>query len=620
MSPRWWTTAAIVCLTILGCWLVALFLARPIPRTHDEFSYTLMGETFANGHASSPKPPFSEFFDTFHVLVNPVHASKYFPAQGIVLTLGYKLTGNPAVGLWLTSALACGAITWMLQGWLSPIWGLLGGLLFVIQYGIFSYWSQSYWGGMVAALGGALFLGAIRRLWDRFSWQNSFWLALGLLVLTNSRPLEGALIALPVTVLFLRHLFQNRGWREPQFWPQLVLPMALLLVPGVIAMGAYNRAITGSAFKTPYALHEQQYQESSPFLFLPARPQLTYSSFWLRQYYDVQEFQQHYLAERNPKVWARAAGRKIATWWDFYCGFLLSIPLFLPPLLRRGKVRLFQIFFLVGLGALTLTSERMIAWSILVDSLAALEIGILWVAFDEFWSRLAIATCTLLLFEQFTVKWFFPHYFAPAACLVIFLQTRGLQYIWDWKFAPAAEPERALSRAQRRQIERDNLKKTGRQASGWNLRWIVYALPVACVLSLVMNVEGRLNGTLHDIHGPVRQALLLDDWSLDRANIGKWLEQQQKPQLVFVRYSARHNVNFEWVYNHPDIMHSHVIWARDLGAEHNKLLLNLVPDRTVWLIEADHHHPQLIPYEQAIQQPTVPVRPANVPSATEQND
>ena len=47
-------------------------------------------------------------------------------------------------------------------------------------------------------------------------------------------------------------------------------------------------------------------------------------------------------------------------------------------------------------------------------------------------------------------------------------------------------------------------------------------------------------------------------------------------------------------------MHSHVMWARDLGAEHNKLLLNLVPDRTVWLVEADCRNPKLIPYEKAM--------------------
>jgi hypothetical protein len=50
------------------------------------------------------------------------------------------------------------------------------------------------------------------------------------------------------------------------------------------------------------------------------------------------------------------------------------------------------------------------------------------------------------------------------------------------------------------------------------------------------------------------------------------------------------------VYNHPDIMHSKVIWARDLGVDHNRELLKLLPERTVWLIEADRPHSQLIPY------------------------
>jgi hypothetical protein len=66
-------------------------------------------------------------------------------------------------------------------------------------------------------------------------------------------------------------------------------------------------------------------------------------------------------------------------------------------------------------------------------------------------------------------------------------------------------------------------------------------------------------------------------------------------------------VIFEWVYNHADFMQSHVIWARDLGAEHNKLLLNLLPERTVWLLEADARKPQLVPYSDATSEPSVPV-------------
>lgn len=136
----------VVALTLAGCVLTAAILREPSPRTHDEFSYALMGETLAGGRVSSPSPPLAEFFDTFHVLVRPKYASKYFPLQGIFLAIGEKLTGRPAVGVWLSAAFATAATMWMLQAWINPSWALLGGILMALQYGIFSYWSQSYWG------------------------------------------------------------------------------------------------------------------------------------------------------------------------------------------------------------------------------------------------------------------------------------------------------------------------------------------------------------------------------------------------------------------------------------------------------------------------------------------
>src|SRR5712692_2643171 len=93
--------------TFLGCVIVAGALHEPVPLVHDEFSYILNGDTLAHGHVANAAPPLPEFFDTFHVLVRPAYVSKYFPAQGLFLALGEKLTGHAAVGLWLTSALAC---------------------------------------------------------------------------------------------------------------------------------------------------------------------------------------------------------------------------------------------------------------------------------------------------------------------------------------------------------------------------------------------------------------------------------------------------------------------------------------------------------------------------------
>jgi hypothetical protein len=580
-------------LTFLGCWLLSVALQKPVPRIHDEFSYILMGETLAHGHVANSSPPLFEFFDTFHVLVRPTYVSKYFPAQGVFLALGDKLAGHPAIGVWLSSALACAALTWMLQAWTSLRWALLGGFIVVVQYGVYSYWSQTYWGGMATALGGALFFGALRRLWDHFSWQNSVWLALGLVILANSRPLEGALAALPGTVLFLHQIVRNRRWRESGFWLRLGLPVLAILSLGAFATGTYNRAITGSVLKPPYVLHEEQYQESPPFIFLRQRPQITYSSVWLRYYYEFRE-QHAYDLQRIPKVWVLAVARKLATWWDFYCGILLSVPLFLPGLLKKGRARVFQVVFLVGFLALPLIVDYKITWRILIDLLALLEIGVLWYVFDDLWSRLAIGTGSLLLVELFFTKWSFPHYFAPAACLVWDLQTDGLRRIWVW--TPQPESDRPLTRAARRGMARERESKPKRVS---NLHAVVYALPVLCVISLALRIEGRLKGWKDDPHGPDRGTLLMNDWAVRRAELDHWLAQQTNPQLVFVRYSRWHNVNDEWVYNHADIMGSRVIWARDLGADHNKLLLSLLSNRTAWLLEADAREPQLVSYSEA---------------------
>jgi hypothetical protein len=582
-------------MAFLGCLLVAGFLHEPVPRVHDEFSYMLMADSFAHGRAANPTPVLPEFFDTFHVLMRPVYASKYFPVQGAFLALGEKLTGHPAVGVWLSSALACAAAYWMLRAWIGPAWALLGGFLMVVQYGIFSYWSQSYWGGMVAALGGALAFGAARRLWDEFSWRSSIWLALGIVILVNSRPFEGFLALLPVTGVFLLRLWREKQWKRAGFLSRFVLPAGVVLAVGASITCAYNRAITGSPWKPPYVLHEEQYQESPQFVFLPLRPKITYSSPWVQNYYEVSEARL-YLAKRTPKYMMAAVSRTLKRWWSFFCGILLTPALVFPALLRKGKIRYLQAALLVCFTGLALTPGVLsFPMRDVVDLLAVAQLIVCWLAFDTFWPRLAIATTTLLLIEGFATKLFHPHYFAPAASLVLYLEVEGLRRIWHWNPRSDRE-ERNLSRSERRRLEREP------ERSHWlvpRLRALVYYLPIICVISLVLRVEARINGWKEDFGSPEGRALLLKDWSLTRAEIDRWLEQQPGPQLVFVRYSARHSVLNEWVYNHADIMGSQVVWARDLGAEHNSLLLQAMPDRTVWSLEADLKNPQLVPYAQA---------------------
>jgi hypothetical protein len=259
---------------------VAATMARggvPAPRVHDEFSYLLAADTYARGRLTNPTPPMWEHFETFHVLMTPSYASKFPPAQGLALAVGQLLTGQPIVGVWLSFGLMCGSLVWMLWGWVRPGWALWGGafacfwLLGRQAFGAAyepAYWATTYWGGAVAATGGALLFGGLRRILARPAAAPALAIAAGLAILANSRPAEGLAVALVPGAIFCVWLVRNRsrGLR------QLLGPVASLAL-GLAVTGAwmawYNYRVTGNALAMPYLAYEVQYGTVRPFLWLP---------------------------------------------------------------------------------------------------------------------------------------------------------------------------------------------------------------------------------------------------------------------------------------------------------------------------------------------------------------
>jgi hypothetical protein len=308
---------------------LAILPVCPIPQpfVHDDFSFLLAANTFASGRLTNPTPAMWVHFESFQITMKPTYMSMYFPAQGLVLAAGKVLTGHPWFGLLVVTALMCSAICWMLQAWLPPTWALLGGILAVLRIGLFSYWIDTYsGGGSIAALGGALVLGALPRFMKKARFRDALLMAVGVVLLGTCRPYDGMLLCLPVICFLTRWLlFGKNRPTVPVLLRRTAVPLALIVAAGTW-MGYYDYRAFGNPVTLPYTVNRAEYAIAPYFVWQSQRPEPLYHHKVIREFYYREELDNfrkiHSLSGFVPQTLAKTARGVL-----FYAGIALLVPL-----------------------------------------------------------------------------------------------------------------------------------------------------------------------------------------------------------------------------------------------------------------------------------------------------
>ena len=343
----------------------------PSPQVYDEFAHLLVADTLRNLRLANPVHPLHRFFETFFTLQEPAYSSIYPLGQGLVMAIGRAIFGLPWAGVLMGTAAFSSLCYWMLRGWTTPVWALIGGALAVIEFGPLSQWTNTYWGGSVAACAGCLVFGALPRLKATPRRRAAILLGAGLGLHVLTRPYESMFLLLAVVLFFA-------PWRKPPL--KMAGVAAIACVPAIALMAIQNKQVTGSWTTLPYQLSQQQYGVPVSLTFQPAPvPHRELTPQQALEYRSQMSYRDH-------------NGESLRS-------YLLRL---------EYRVRYYRFFFLPALY---------------------LALPFFFLALRE--RRFVCVAVTLAIFALGAnfYPFFYPHYIAAIACLFVLASVTGLQQL-----------------------------------------------------------------------------------------------------------------------------------------------------------------------------------------------
>ena len=563
----WYSLLLVFGFSMVSSLFLSYTVRMPEPNINDEFGYLLTADTFLHGRLTNPPHAFPISFETFHVLMRPTYQSKYPTGQSAAIALGILLTGLPAAGVWLSTALACAGVTWMLRTWINPRWALVGGLLTAL-HPMLTKWSQCYWGGSVAMLGGALMFGAMPRILSSGKRRYAIIFAAGMAILANSRPYEGAvasLFAMAMLIVFLK--------RDRIAFPVVLktgICIFLILVVNFAWMGYYNYRVTGSPLTLPFVVYERTHDTVPTFVFQKLKsvpgylnqPEKDMDLKHSRVFYDLQQGANGFIS--------------VAGW---------KLNAMLDVCFRIANLRGYSVDKIVHVPFV----GQIIGW------LPAMALfGLPRAVQKSRWVKVALIGILVGFVSLVIETWLLPHYVAPEACLVAAVWIASLLEINLWAVVGFAA------------ITLENLILPSNVGTVAGLITVLFVLRAHTLNPLtVPRFEGRQILTkavlctfvaafcfsVSQLAAPVWA-----QWAPARDQVTAQLKKDNSRSLVLIEYSADHDPGQEWVHNTADIDGQQIIWARSLDTQTNSSLIQYCHGRKIWLLQPDATPYRLAPY------------------------